>query len=361
MDDRRFDALARALATPHPRRRLLRTALAAVVGITAVGREGAVAKDVHGGCRSFCRASFPPGRKRNQCVKDARDGTGPCYECGPAATGPHRPICRGVCCAAGEVCSKGQCVCSPDPAEVTCQGQCGEVVNNCGQAVDCGSCGPQCAAPGNACAAHEECCGYSNCNNGVCCRPPALPCASDAECCFGGCINGFCRASPKPPAPECHRAEDCARGTYCFVGDCALGHGCPFEETEEPGLCCYSPSEGRICDGACVSRRSDPYNCHGCGNVCPDGTDCDDAGCCVPLGGACTTRSDCCDGPINRPCIDGVCSHTCAPSGAECADDGFHCCSSSCVDGRCGCGGLHAPCLGDADCCSGTCYQLFCA
>jgi hypothetical protein len=143
------------------------------------------------------------------------------------------------------------------------------------------------------------------------------------------------------------------------VGDCALGVDCPFDESEEAGGCCEPPPFTILCNGMCVDPSVDPNNCRECGRVCPAGQTCEDRICCTPLGGACSTQNDCC-GAISFPCIDGVCSHQCQPAGTECSNGSF-CCSSSCVDGQCGCGSLHTPCLSDADCCSGTCYQLFCA
>lgn len=91
MDDRHFDALTKALATPGPRRRLLGTAAALpLLGGVLASR---TADEAEG--KGHKKRKGRKGRKKK---------------------------------------------CQAEPASQTCAGTCGSVTNNCQQAVNCGSC-----------------------------------------------------------------------------------------------------------------------------------------------------------------------------------------------------------------------------
>jgi len=129
MDPVRFDTLARTLATPgqrhrlldllasgHPRRRLL-TALTAAAGMTLLGIGPSAADRRHNGpkcpattgCEAICRNT----KKICTCVRHADGSRGCVHPCCSNRTCRNNKQCGG-----GEVCMKSVC-CGPKPVCVT--------------------------------------------------------------------------------------------------------------------------------------------------------------------------------------------------------------------------------------------------
>src|SRR5437867_2037615 len=126
-NDERFDDLARGIAKQASRRSVLKGAAGGLFGLllAAVGvRSTAEATQPNGNapCAQFCTDNFPPGDLRGLCVSQAAMGTGPCFQCGPAAPAGHGVICNGVCCPAGQVCTNGHCACPAGTEQ--CGGAC---------------------------------------------------------------------------------------------------------------------------------------------------------------------------------------------------------------------------------------------
>ena len=222
-------------------------------------------------------------------------------------------------CAAGEVCSSGECGLFCGGSMVACAGACVET------AIDrnhCGTCN-------NACAENETCA------IGAC----RVDCGSQTDC-SGVCVDTLADASNCGTCgTTCRLDQECSGGT------------------------CSCPGGLLECGGACVDGSSDVSNCGTCGNACPAGDTCIDSACVCPGG---LTRCDgtCVDTTVEpsncgtcgttcgalEACVDGGCSSTCP--------DGQSICAASCVDtdtSGAHCGGCDMPCRGDESCESGSC------
>jgi hypothetical protein len=238
---------------------------------------------------------------------------------------------------------------------------------------DCG--GAQCDAQGKTCPAGQGCETATDCQSGFCqgnttceLRPNGQSCTGDAQCANGNCIgpsgnqiccssacNGNCQActftftgltngtcgniTAGMPAP----AGQCTTSTTCGNdGNCAAGGTCEQEPTT---VSCQSAvcSNGQLtpaanctgtgtCAGGSASACPGSFICANataCKTACASNSDCQGTGltcqnpgaggtCVVktPLGGACTSTSQ---------CVSGVCDAT--------TDE---CCSAACIGGVCG-------------------------
>lgn len=80
----------------------------------------------------------------------------------------------------------------------------------------------------------------------------------------------------------CHYRAEAGPATY------APGPVCVYAACNgaNPGAACALPGGGQgiCCNGACstVDVQTDPSNCGGCGNVCPDGVPCNSGACGIP-------------------------------------------------------------------------------
>ena len=157
-----------------------------------------------------------------QLCHTARCGNGQCvYEPVTGAVGPDcADLCCGGACCVGQVCLGTECS-LPDADQTTCEGHCGDLVNNCSQQVSCAGCPAQTCKTGTCTT--ENLCDYVNsdnnepgpgcqnrvCCNGACCSDPDQICGddesrccfpgdsfvglgNDEECCSGSEIAGFC-------------------------------------------------------------------------------------------------------------------------------------------------------------------------
>lgn len=93
----------------------------------------------------------------------------------------------------------------------------------------------------------------------------------------------------------------CAQGKVCSEGECA--DACDDSHTD--------------CDGACIDTRSDPEHCGGCESACAEGIECKDSAC------GCEGELERCEGA----CVDvktdplhcGSCDKPCG-QGESCSD-----------------------------------------
>jgi hypothetical protein len=209
--------------------------------------------------------------------------------------------------------------------------------------------------------AKNRCCTGANCNEdqpggGICSCPPGR-----TDC------RGFCVDVTSDPS---------ACGKNCAV--------CPDDTDCCNSVCC---KEGqRCCGGACTDLTSDNTNCGGCTQECPPDLTCCDSRCriletdrhCGACHNACPNDRTCQGGqcvcrPGYRDCGDGVCRNlktdpqNCGACGRSCGSNQI------CRNGRCRCAARRvscaplepnrcgrqddSPCLGNDDCCGGTCVQ----
>ena len=155
MDERRFDALVRAVAAdPAPRRAALRfLAGGALGGLFARLASGAMAAECLAsgkGCRrgSQCCTGFCNGRDNCACKPAGMACADPGECCmglcegGSCACPPDQTPCAGKCCAPGQRCKDGRCV---------ADGGAGVACPDCGECEACdektGECGLACTDP----------------------------------------------------------------------------------------------------------------------------------------------------------------------------------------------------------------------
>jgi hypothetical protein len=380
MDSRQFDTLTRALSEAGSRRGLLAVlsalpllgGLAALINLDEVGGKGHHKrhKPAHHARLSAAKKHKKRKHKKrkqkkckprplaqtcagkcgtvlNNCKKsvdcdpcDCDPPCGACETCSDALTcEPCEPCCGDVCCLhADAVCHATTAACCvPDTKAQTCNGQCGDVVNNCGGTVNCGPCVCEPACPAcQVCDDADRQCVPDPGQQGDTCGSPGQICQADGSC---ACDATSC----PPPADQCFESfcaprglcdvrakEDgtpCDTGNLCTIDDICLAGVC----TEGPHRICPTlpnPCQVGICNprtGECEPTNKTPF------------TPCDD-------GNPCTTNDHC--------NIDGECEGfpvTCQA--------GKICCPSGPSAGQCK-GGAFASCNADIQCCSGSCSSL---
>jgi len=177
-----FDEFAKKVSGARTRREALRHIgvgiLAATFGSLA-GKASAAPNLGNSPCAHWCTDNFPPGAARGKCISDAAKGKGPCYDCGPAATSAHGPLCGGVCCASDEICEGGLCTPAGNP-DPECSGQ------TCDTFVPCSD-------------NNSDCVCASLVTGGGVCVPGSTPCAS---------------------LVACEADLSCPPGSVCSVGTC---------------------------------------------------------------------------------------------------------------------------------------------
>lgn len=328
MDDRRFDAVTRSLAS---RRAAVGGVLAALLGVAIPGTAAARKKP------KKCKPKCPVCKK---CVK-----------------GKCKPQPDGTACGAGQTCTGGDCLASSCPdGQVRCDGACVDTATN---DANCGACG-------KACPAGSGCCGGGCCEG--CC---------DGTVCKGGLSDNACGASGTACA-ACAAGQDCNGGTCTCDGvscdGCCDGTTCRPGTTDancgiNGGVCDACAGTGESCGGGgqagvcgCTSE-SDAVTCAGkCGTVqnnCGQPVDCPPPSDAATCAGKCGTVQNscgqavnctalcvgCCDGGTCRP---GFATQACGKNGAACTA-----CTdcTSCDNGTCapGCGSC-ATCNGNNVC-----------
>jgi len=156
LNEDRFDALTRRLATDVSRRGVMKILGAGIVGgvLGVLGRGSAWAhedpKPEKGNdtCAHICAALFPPGPERGACISAAAKGEGPCFN-----------LCDATGGACGDVpfCGEG-CACQPTAEG---PGFCNNI-SSCADLVACEATSD--CPPGWACSA--------TCCPGLVCIPP---------------------------------------------------------------------------------------------------------------------------------------------------------------------------------------------
>jgi hypothetical protein len=281
MHDARFDTLARSLAKPGSRRRLLRVLAGSTVSLVAAGL----------GLRPrpalACDAGF--------CIKNG-DVTGQCHSCSDC-TGAgwciqgNGDICYGDC-GAGN--------CHPaNNGQVGCGGSGGNCINNTrpcqqtiGGALTCcpcpegqQACGDICCDPGVPCT-NGQCgtgCGTASARKASGVGVATTTCCSDQQECHGQCIpatDKCCSTDAKSCGQACCGQEEVCCGTGC----CPAGTECSFpgDDPLPPTCCPPRQSCGLACKGepgfTCCRGRNEEGNRFSCAS----GLTCCGSTCCGP-------------------------------------------------------------------------------
>lgn len=234
MDHHRFDSLARSLAAPTSRRRLV----AAIVGGFAASLLDRDAGEA---------AKKPKKPKPDKRCKQTQDGQ-PCGECGTCQGG----VCVGalpLACEACEYCAR----------DATCQ------PNDGLECMGCGTCRNRvCVANPDRCNGCEEC----DALDLICIPNPAWNGSSCGNC--GTCQDGSCQVTD-PPCPEC---QTCLNG-FC-VPVAADGTACGGEcGSCQSGDCVPVAARCPECH-TCVASGASTFTCL----VSPDGSTCSGGGTC---------------------------------------------------------------------------------
>ena len=187
----------------------------------------------------------------------------------------------GTACAAGELCSAGQCVLSCQQGLTNCNDTCRDLQTD---ESDCGACGTVCPSG-------------SLCSGGTC----SVSCQSGLTLCGATCRD-----------LQTDNSNCGACGTVCPVGDVCSGSNCVL--TCQSGL--------TNCNNSCRDLQNDRLNCNSCGNACPAGQTCSSGACVTVCTGGQTNCSGVCRDIANDELNCGACGRSCAAG-------------QSCVSGNC--------------------------
>lgn len=262
MDDRRFDALARALSAQPSRRGVISALVGAVVGSVFGTRQAAA------GCAAVgAICTRPVDCCSNRCI----DGRCACAAVGQTRCGPecvnlvtdrdNCGTCRNVC-PAGTACARCRgAACASEPVARCCRNG----LTNCGGACrDLQTDEANCGVCGNACGPNQTCCA------GTCLNLRTN--AANCGVCGNACAVGTQSCSP------------------CSGPDC---------NGKAVARCC--PNGRSNCGGTCRDLQTDPAACGSCKLSCPPGRACVDGNCAA---GPCTAANDFCANSDFTPCGD---------------------------------------------------------
>jgi hypothetical protein len=264
-------------------------------------------------CDSVSGAMNCDGDATNGCEVQSYDDINNCGDCG-------------VKCPAGETCEKGRCTdgCLAANRPDVCNGACTNLKLD---DYNCGTCGNVCDPTGPNLPAYPGT--YYGCAGGVCgqrkCSTP-----NTADC--NGDVADGCEAT-------IHTNEHCGG---CFDA-CPARKACGSVSGGSVFACLCEDDRETFCpySGTCVSLDDDPYNCGGCGRLCP---------------GVSLLRQH-----FMVTCTLGVCGGKCADGHADCdglPDNG--CEVDTSVDNR-NCGACGNACLPDQPCSEGKCLVAPCS
>lgn len=398
MGERLFDELARALAQPLPRRRLLRLlggaiAVAAVPALrpawSSAAREPAIVDPPSGpwgepipcnelgnGQRQICDPTF-------NCVKCCNGSDGapvsccPCYvSCAPsglcgeqvACPPDGRPFCGSdrTCCASNETCFKGSlCVPICDAGETLCDGSCCPRGSECvqqklpGRSRPALLCLPRCPNRGvrcglGCCPARQKCINpaqgrCSPCDAGR--QPCGRKCCPTGSSCCDPRTGLCCRKSSETCAGFAGQATCCPRGTRACKTDpqtgkprcCAKGEACAQLANEAGTVPVGTPTRY----GCCPPERTVEFSGGGAVTCCPPGYRSLGGRFVLPAGGG---GGLCCR-------EDKLCGDTCCGTNGDPGIDQT-CCNGACVslffDPQ-NCGGCGRACAAGQRCSGGAC------
>jgi hypothetical protein len=215
VDGKAFDALARVIGAGASRRRVIGTAIAAVVG----GSAAAALRETSVAAKTTCRPMVSGCTRNSQCCSSY---------CERRSSVPRRHRYR--------------CSCSPDLAQ--CGGACVDLLTD---ANHCSACGEACTGLTDTCVS-----GACQCGDGVVCDA-----VNGESCCDGACVDtdtdsGHCGA--------CGNA--CPEGGYCDNGSCEfLPCGNPADWPTNGGImACLGLVNGEI-QRICSSGDYSAYTC----------------------------------------------------------------------------------------------------
>jgi hypothetical protein len=319
MDGERFDHLTRRLTEFLPRRRLLRSAAGALIGVVLAGRARVVQAETCDECQAR--------------------GLACCSHLGtPFCRAANQTCCGPIICAEGFACVEGFCVACPP------EKKCGSTCCNDGQTCE----NEECV---DACPTGTTRCGTSNC------------CTSEETCdnrqCVIGCPVGV--AAQQDGGRRSRRREVTAEAVCCPEGTSLCGNecvlDCPRKTSLDYSTCsCTKPKckSGQLkCTGKCIDPQTDRTHCGGCANDV--GASCGAGPCCngeCQASGAtccgervCSAGEECCGRKQKHCCPAGqCCGPGCCPSGSYCANpERGLCCPNGeqdCNTGCCGPGNI---------------------
>jgi hypothetical protein len=147
----------------------------------------------------------------------------------------------------------------------------------------------------------------------------------------------------------------------CECTPCASNQRQAGSATSKAGCFCAPCPSGQIgCNTECVDSTSDPYNCGGCGNMCPKGAPCSQ-GVCVCPSGQVFSNGFCCPQGYWANSARGCCpipQTNCWPVGCtDMSTDNNNCgsCGNVCRGGETCVGG---KCTSPCDACINCSYEL---
>jgi hypothetical protein len=233
MDESRFDALARFLGGPSPRRNALRIvgggALGAMAGLIGFSETDAGGKNKK------------KKKKKKRCPKGrVKCGGGKCAKPGECCPGEKQ--CGGGCIAGSSCCPYFERAC-PNK-------RCVPLKDGCCDDAECGGCG---TCINGQCFELPGICDSEQCEQ---CDFASGSCKSKCTGMFGTCCNGACRLTELGPWEEC--GSTCCQGgkVCCTSGDlsicCNPGEICPSPCTVGiPIACCTQAAytSGHCCSG----------------------------------------------------------------------------------------------------------------
>ncbi|MBI4510626.1 MAG: hypothetical protein HY698_13415 [Deltaproteobacteria bacterium] len=193
----------------------------------------------------------------------------------------------GISCSQFETCGGGgipnACGCTRHDENATCQGKCGDVVDNCGVKVNCTSAngGVTCTGTGVTCGGGgvaNECgctsepssttcagkCGVAknNCGKDVDCG--TSQCTGTGETCGGGGVPNKCGCKPQPLSVTCQGR--CYSASYCGGNEYEVWR----DNCGNPVDCGTNHcSDGQVCCSPCNVCGSGPYCTQQCASYCP--------------------------------------------------------------------------------------------
>lgn len=230
MDDRRFDALARSLASASNRRQVLK----GLLGLGGVTAAGAIAPGADAARRPA------PTPKPPSCPGQQTWQNGACT-CPPNTTG-----CGPDCCPAGAQCCDNAC----------CYGLC------YGEELCCPSSQEWCDVTGECCPPGAICC-------------PGVGCRAPEDCCLPSCDGSTCGSD------GCDGTCSCAGDRICSRESCV----CPSGTMECPDGLCKQCCEFSNQSEECASTQGGDASCWACFSTAPETP----LRLCGPWAGGCTT------------------------------------------------------------------------
>ncbi|MBI5501167.1 MAG: putative metal-binding motif-containing protein [Deltaproteobacteria bacterium] len=302
------------------------------------------------------------------CAAGTCDTGFTCRVTGSSCTSPYQ-CCSGLC--SGGTCASIGGTCSPLGETCTssngcCSGWCD--IANCGI-------GFFCRASGELCNVNADCCdgiceGYTPTTPGRCaflggCLTVGQPCTGNRNCCSKACVDPgtgvrVCTylSGCRPYGELCTVDANCCSG-LCEPDDAGRSMRCQNPPGCQPaGEMCFTGATNNCCGGHDNCRPT----IAGVNRCWPDGWTV-----CLPEGDICHFGDECCSGVCSlQP--DGTyrCGGACIALGGTCTADADCCTPNICRGGTCqppdaACSPLGTPCLLSTECCSGFCFDGFCA